>query len=63
MTFVYVEPLRDQQVSGYEITPQAGSVEQWKKPQATFCVSVKHWLQADKHIWVPSFWNLRILRI
>jgi hypothetical protein len=32
-----------------------------RKPQSTFCVSVRPWLHSDIHIWVPSFWNLRIL--
>ena len=32
-----------------------------RKPQSTFCVSVRPWLHSDIHIWVPSFWNLRLL--
>ena len=27
----------------------------------TFCVSVRPWLHSDIHMWVPSFWTLRIL--
>jgi len=32
-----------------------------RKPQSTFCVSVKPWPHSDIHIWVPSFWTLRTL--
>jgi len=31
-----------------------------RKPQSTFCVSVRPWLHSDIHIWVPSYWTLRI---
>jgi len=34
-----------------------------KKLHPTFCVSVKLWFHSEMHIWVPSFWTLRILRI
>ena len=33
----------------------------WRKPQSTFCVSVRPWSHSDIHIWVPSFWIRRIL--
>jgi len=32
-----------------------------RKPQSTFYVCVRAWLHSDIHIWVPSFWILRIL--
>jgi len=38
-----------------------GNVVLRRKPQSTFCVSVRPWLHSDIHIWVPSVWNLRIL--
>jgi hypothetical protein len=38
-----------------------GNVVLRRKPQSTFCVSVSPWLHSDIHIWVPSFWTLRIL--
>jgi hypothetical protein len=38
-----------------------GNVVLRRKPRSTFCVSVRPWLHSDIHIWVPSFWNLRIL--
>jgi len=31
-----------------------------RKPLSTFCVSVRPWLHSDIHIWVPSFWTLRM---
>ena len=31
-----------------------------RKPQSTFCVNVRSWLHSDIHIWVLSFWTLRI---
>jgi hypothetical protein len=37
-----------------------GNVVLRRKSQCIFCVSVRPWLQSDIHIWVPSFWNLRI---
>jgi uncharacterized ubiquitin-like protein YukD len=40
-----------------------GSVEQKKKPQSTFCVSVKLWLHSDMHNWVSSSWTQRMLRV
>jgi len=30
------------------------------KPHSAFCVSVRPWLHSDIHIWVPSFWTLRM---
>jgi len=38
-----------------------GNVVPRRKRQSTFCVSVRPWLHSDIHIWVPSFWTLRIL--
>jgi len=38
-------------------------VEQSKKPQPTFCVSVKLWLHSDVRIWVPYSWTQRMLSI
>jgi len=38
-----------------------GNVVLRRKPLSTFRVSVRLWLYSDTHIWVPSFWNLRIL--
>ena len=32
-----------------------------RKPQSTFCMSVRPWLHSDVHIQVPSSWTLRIL--
>jgi len=26
-------------------------------------VSVRFWLYSDMHIWVPSFWSLRIFKV
>ena len=37
-----------------------GNVVLRRKSQSTFCVSVRPWLHSDIHIWVPSFWTLRI---
>jgi len=45
------------------IIPHAGSVVLRKKPQSTFCVSVRPWPHSDMHMWVPSFWTLRVLWI
>jgi hypothetical protein len=47
-------------VMGLVITPLVGSVVLRRKPQSTLCVSVRPWLHSDMHIWVPSFWTLRI---
>jgi len=33
-----------------------------RKPQSTFCVSVRPWRHSVIHIWVPSLWNLIILK-
>ena len=38
-----------------------GNVVLRGKLQSTFCVSVRSWLHSGIHIWVPSFWKLRIL--
>jgi hypothetical protein len=32
-----------------------------RKPQSTFCLSVRPWSHSGIHIWVPSFWTWRIL--
>jgi len=37
-----------------------GNVVLRRKPQSTFCASVRPWLHSDIHIWVPSFWTMRI---
>ena len=34
-----------------------------KKPRPTFFVSVKLWLHSDMHIWAPSPWSQRTLRV
>jgi len=39
----------------------SGNVVLRRKPQSTFCVNLRPWLHSDIHIWVPSFWTLRIL--
>jgi len=45
------------------ITPHVGGVEQRKKPQSTFYVSVKPWLHSDMHIYgFLPFWTLRVLK-
>jgi hypothetical protein len=31
-----------------------------KETSVHICVSVRPWLHSDMHIWVPSFWTLRI---
>jgi hypothetical protein len=33
------------------------------KPQPTFFVSVKLWLYSDMHIWAPSSWSQKTLRV
>jgi hypothetical protein len=49
---------------GWLIAPYVGSVEQRKKPQPTFYVSVTLWLHSDMHIWVPIFLGaLRMLKV
>ena len=48
---------------GLSNNPTCRNVAQRRKPQSTFCVSVRPWLYSDIHIWVPSFWTLRILRV
>jgi hypothetical protein len=47
---------------GWVITPPVGNVVVRRKPQSTFCVSVRPWLHSDIHSWVPSFWALRIFK-
>ena len=37
-----------------------GNVVLRRKPQSTFCVSVRPWPHSDIHIWVPSLWTLRL---
>jgi len=32
-----------------------GNVVLKRKPQSTFCVSVRSWLHKDTHIWAPLF--------
>jgi hypothetical protein len=39
------------------------SVEQRRKPQSMFCVSLKPWLHSDTPIWVRISWTLRILEV
>jgi hypothetical protein len=34
-----------------------------RKPQLTICISVRPWPHLDMHIWVSSFWILRMLHI
>jgi len=38
-----------------------GNVVLSRKPQSTFCTSVRPWLHSYIHIWVLSFWTLRII--
>ena len=45
---------------GYVMTPFVGNVVQRRKPQSTFCVSVRLWPHSGMDIWVPSFWTWRI---
>ena len=37
------------------MTQFVGNVALRKKPQSTFCVSVRLWPYSGMHIWVPSF--------
>jgi len=46
---------------GYVMTPFVGNAVLRRKPQSTFCVSVRLWPHSGIHIWVPSFWTWRIL--
>ena len=48
---------------GLTISPYAGGVVQRKKPQSTFCVSVKPWLHSDMHIRAPFSRTQKILRV
>jgi len=40
-----------------------GGVQQRRKPQLMFCVSVKPWLHSDISTWVPYSWTLRKLKV
>jgi hypothetical protein len=66
--FAFRDSLREKDsISGFlfldpEDIKILGNVIQRRKPQSTSCVSVRPWLLSDIHIWVPSFWNLRILQ-
>jgi hypothetical protein len=46
---------------GWPTSPYIGGVEQRRKPQTIFCVSVKLWLHSDTHIWAHFSWTQRIL--
>jgi len=37
--------------------PTCRNVAQRRKPQSTFCVSVRPCVHSDIHIWVPFFWT------
>ena len=39
------------------MTPCVGNVVLRRKPQSTFCVSVRSWPHSGIHIWVPSLWT------
>ena len=45
---------------GQTDSPDRGA-QQRKRPQLTFCVSVKLWRHSDILIWVASFWSLRAI--
>jgi len=49
--------------SGFKglITPSVGNAVLRRKPQSTFCVSVRSWRHSAIYIWVPSFWALETL--
>ena len=47
-------------VMGLVITPLVENVVLRRKPQSTFCVSVRSWIHSDIYIWVPSVWTLRM---
>jgi hypothetical protein len=42
-------------IMGWVIIPPVGNVGLRRKPQSTFCASVRLWLHSDIHICVPSF--------
>jgi hypothetical protein len=46
---------------GYIITPLVENAALRRKPQSTFCVSVRPWPHSGIHIWVPSLWTRRTL--
>jgi len=43
------------------MTPYVESVVLRRKPQSTFCVSVRLWRHSGIHTWVPYFWTWRTL--
>jgi hypothetical protein len=43
--------------------PYVGGVEQRRKSQSTFYVSVKLWLHSNMHTWVPFSSTQRMLKI
>jgi len=56
------EPREDIYISwGYVMTPPVENLVLRRKPQSTFCVSVRLWPHSGMHIWIPSFWTQRIL--
>ena len=48
---------------GLNISPYAVGEEQRKKPQPTFCVSMKLWPHPDIRIWAFFLWTQRMLKI
>jgi len=44
------------------MTPLEGNVVLKRKPQFTFCVSVRTWLRSDTHIYVRSFLDSEDIR-
>jgi hypothetical protein len=47
-------------IMGLSNNPTCRKCGTGRKPQSTFCVSVRPWFYSDIHIWVHSFWTLRI---
>jgi hypothetical protein len=43
--------------------PCVGNVQQRRRPQLMFCVSVKSWRHSDILTWVPCFLTLRTLEL
>jgi hypothetical protein len=44
-----------------ELTSSPLGAQQRKKPQPTFCISLKIWLCSNRHTRAPFFWTLRML--
>jgi hypothetical protein len=48
---------------GVSNNPSVGNVALKRKPQSTFCVSVRPWAHSSIHIWVPSFLDPEDIRV